>query len=326
MTTKTATAKARSNIALVKYWGKADARLNVPAVGSISIALDALWSHTRVEFDDALAADSFTLDGVRRDDQQARISGCLDILRERAGSAARARVESSNNFPTGAGLASSASGFAALVAAADRALGLDLELREQSRIARRGSGSAARSLFGGFVEMHAGHAPDGSDSYAEPLLDAAHWPLKVVVAVTSMREKAVGSGAGMTRSARSSAYYPAWVESHPADMAVARRAIEARDFGALADVAELSCLKMHAAAMAAVPPLVYFSGTTVEGIELVRSLRHEGVPVFFTVDAGPQIKAVCEPGAVEQVRGALAALPGVLEVIVSGLGPGVELS
>lgn len=324
MTTRTGTAKARSNIALVKYWGKADAALNIPAVGSISIALDALWSDTRVDFDESLAADAFTLDGVARTDQLARISACLDILRDRAGVTTRANVVSHNNFPTGAGLASSASGFAALVAAADRALGLELNLRELSRVARRGSGSAARSLHGGFVEMHAGSAADGSDSFAEPLLDAAAWPLNVVVAVTSTREKAVGSGAGMTRSAQSSAYYRAWVESHPTDMNVAREAIRARDFGALAEVAELSCLKMHAAAMAAVPPLVYFSGTTVEGIELVRGLRRDGVPVFFTVDAGPQIKAVCESGAVERVRDALAALPGVLDVIVSDLGPGLE--
>jgi diphosphomevalonate decarboxylase len=325
VTTKTATAKARSNIALVKYWGKADAALNVPAVGSISIALDALWSDTRVEFDERLAADAFTLDGAVRDDQLARITACLDILRDRAGVTTRAIVVSHNNFPTGAGLASSASGFAALVAAADRALALGLDPRELSRVARRGSGSAARSLFGGFVEMHAGSAADGSDSFAEPLLDAAEWPLKVVVAVTSRREKAVGSGAGMTRSAQSSAYYRAWVESHPADMNVARDAIRARDFGALAEVAELSCLKMHAAAMASVPPLVYFSGTTMDGIALVRGLRRAGVPVFFTVDAGPQIKAVCEPGALERVRDALAALPGVLDVIVSDLGPGLEV-
>lgn len=325
MTTRTASARARSNIALVKYWGKADARLNVPAVGSISVTLDALWSETSVELDDALGADVFTLDGVVRDDQRPRISACLDLLRERAGVTARARIDSRNNFPTGAGLASSASGFAALVAAADRALGLDLGPQELSRVARRGSGSAARSVFGGFVEMHAGHAADGSDSYAEPLLDAADWPLEVVVAITSTREKVVGSSAGMTRSAASSAYYPAWVESHPADMRAAREAIRGRDFAALADVAESSCLKMHAAAMAAVPPLVYFGGTTVEGIELMRSLRRDGVPVFFTVDAGPQIKAVCEPVAVEQVRAALADLPGVLDVIVSGLGPGLEV-
>jgi diphosphomevalonate decarboxylase len=321
---KTATVRARSNIALVKYWGKAPGVYNVPAVGSISVTLDALWSETRIEFDGTLDADIFTLDGVVRSEQLGRITPCLDLLRSLAGETARARVASSNNFPTGAGLASSASGFAALVGAADVALGLALPARELSRIARQGSGSAARSIFGGFVQMHAGTAADGGDSFAEPLLPGDDWPLNVVVAVTSRREKAVGSGAGMILSSASSVYYPAWVKSHPADMAAARTAIATRDFEALADVSESSCLKMHAAAMAARPPLVYFSGTTIDGIELIRELRRSGVAVFFTVDAGPQIKAVCEPSAAAQVRAALAGLPGVLDVVVSELGPGLE--
>src|SRR5262245_24897353 len=177
-----ASARAYANFALIKYWGKADARLNVPAVGSISITLDSLWSDTDVEFDEALAADELELDGARRSDQLAKVSACLDLVRERAGVQTRARVVSRNNFPTGAGLASSASGFAALVKAAAGALGLDISARELSILARRGSGSAARSVFGGFVEMHVGTAADGSDSFAEPLLDAAAWPLEVAIA------------------------------------------------------------------------------------------------------------------------------------------------
>ena len=320
-----ARAKARSNIALVKYWGKAPGALNVPAVGSISVTLDALWTETKVEFDATLAEDRLELDGERRAAQTARVSACLDILRSRAATDLRARISTRNNFPTGAGLASSASGFAALVGAAAKALELKLTPRELSIVARRGSGSAARSIFGGFVEMHAGTREDGSDSFAEPLLTADDWPLDVVVAVTTKTEKAVGSGPGMMRSAASSAYYPAWVETHPADMAAAKTAILERDFAGLAAVAESSCLKMHAAAMAADPPLVYMNGTTLEGIKLVRDLREAGSPVLFTVDAGPQIKAICEPSVSAEVEAALAKLPGVLEVIVSGLGPGLEV-
>jgi diphosphomevalonate decarboxylase len=320
-----AQARARSNIALVKYWGKADDALNLPAVGSISITLDALWSDTRVEFDTAARSDDFALDGRRRPEQLARVSACLDILRELAGVGTRAWVESRNNFPTGAGLASSASGFAALVAAAAAALGLDLPARELSIVARRGSGSAARSIFGGYVEMHVAKAADGRDSFAEPLLDADQWPLEVVVAITAVGEKSVGSGSGMTRSARSSAYYPAWVAAHPADLATARAAIATRDFAALAEVAESSCLKMHAAAMATNPPLLYWNGATIECVHRVRALRESGVPVFFTIDAGPQVKAVCTPEARGEVEAALAAMPGVVNVLVTGLGPGVEL-
>ncbi|WP_428099069.1 diphosphomevalonate decarboxylase [Candidatus Rariloculus sp.] len=319
-----AAARARSNIALVKYWGKAPGKLNVPAVGSISITLDALWSDTELIFDPAFAADEFMLDGKHRPDQLARISACLDILRDLAGIGARAAVVSRNNFPTGAGLASSASGFAALVSAAARALGLELAPRELSIVARRGSGSAARSIFGGFVEMRAGSAADGRDSYAEPLLAAAEWPLDVVVAVTATGEKEVASGSGMMRCAQSSPFYPAWLETHPADMALCREAIRSRDFEALAEIAEASCFKMHAAAMATRPALIYWNGVTLECIGRIRQLRKSGVPVFFTVDAGPQVKAVCAPGARGAVREALAELPGVVRIIESSLGPGVE--
>jgi diphosphomevalonate decarboxylase len=320
-----ATARAGANFALVKYWGKADARLNVPAVGSISITLDSLFTQTEVELRPTQRSDELVLDGKRRDDDLAKISACVDLLRRKAGVDTRVRVVSRNNFPTGAGLASSASGFAALVRAAEAAFGLALTARERSIVARQGSGSAARSIFGGFVEMHAGTAADGSDSFAEPLLESKEWPLEVVIAVTSMAEKETGSRSGMTRSAASSPYYAAWVAGQPPDLAAARAAIRTRDFAALADVAEHNCLKMHAAALAANPPLVYWNGATVECLHAVRRLRAGGVPVFFTIDAGPQLKAVCLPGARAEVERTLRAVPGVLELLTSALGPGAEL-
>src|SRR5690606_9827895 len=266
--------------------------------------LDGLWSETEVRFDPALAADDLVLDGARRPEQLAKVSACLDLLRGRAGVATRAFVESSNNFPTGAVLASSASGFAALVTAAAPARDMPLTPRERSIRARRGSGSAARSIFGGYVEMHAGTQPDGEDSFAEPLLDAAEWPLTVVVAVTARGEKEIGSTSGMTRSAQSSPYYKEWVATQPHDLDVARAAIASRDFAALAEIAEHNCLKMHAAAIAAAPPLLYWNGATVECLHTVRKLRRSGVPVFFTIDAGPQLKAICEPGARPAVEAA----------------------
>jgi diphosphomevalonate decarboxylase len=320
-----ASARARANFALIKYWGKADAQLNVPAVGSISITLDALWSDTDVEFDPELPRDELVLDGQSRADQLDKVSACLDLLRDRARVRTRARVVSANNFPTGAGLASSASGFAALVTAAAGALGLELTRREASIVARQGSGSAARSVFGGFVEMHAGTAADGSDSFAEPLLEGDAWPLEVAIAVTAKGEKAVGSRSGMTRSAKSSPYYSAWVGTQAPDLAAARDAIARHDFEALADVSEHNCLKMHAAAMGAVPPLLYWNGATVECLNAVRSLRADGVPVFFTIDAGPQVKAIFLPGERARVEAALRSVPGVLDVLASRLGAGAEL-
>ena len=320
-----ATAHAQPNIALVKYWGKRDAALNLPAAGSLSITLDALHTRTRVRFDDMLDADDITLDGERDAGQSRKISAFLDLFRAHAGITTRARVESANDFPTGAGLASSASGFAALAVAADRALGLHLDARELSVLARRGSGSAARSIFGGFVEMAAGTRNDGEDAFASPLLDASAWPLKVVVAITSRKRKAVDSRAGMETSQRTSPYYRDWVATVPRDLAVARDAVQARDFDKLAGISEASCLAMHAVMLATRPALIYWNGATLDCIQCVRALQLRGTGVFYTVDAGPQVKAVCLPDDAAGVADALRDVPGVEEVLVSGLGEGARI-
>ena len=320
-----AAAEAHPNIALVKYWGKRDAALNLPAVGSISITLDSLWTRTRVAFEPELAQDQFLLNAAPDEAGARRAAACLDLLRARAGVDLRARVASHNNFPTAAGLASSASGFAALVTAGARALNLELPDAERSILARRCSGSAARSVFGGYVEWAHGSRADGTDSVARPLLAASAWPLRVAVAITSTAAKEVGSSAGMRRTAETSPFQSAWIAGQEADLAAARAAIAARDFAALAEVSEHSCLKMHALALAAKPGLIYWNGATVECMRRVRGLRAAGTPVFFTVDAGPQVKAVCEPQALDVVRTALAEVPGVLKVVDAGLGEGARL-
>ena len=319
-----AVAQAQPNIALIKYWGKRDVALNLPVVGSISITLDALWTRTRVSFEPALEQDQVSLNGCNDAAEARRVSACLDLLRQRAGVNWRASVDSRNNFPTAAGLASSASGFAALVHAGAQALGLNLGDAEQSVLARRCSGSAARSIFGGYVEWAHGSRADGNDSVASPLLEAKAWPLRVAVAITSTAAKEVGSSEGMRRTAQTSPFQAAWIDSQEADLATARRAILARDFEALAAISEYSCLKMHALALAAQPGLLYWNGASVECMRRVRALRGQGVPVFFTVDAGPQVKAVCEPQAIEQVKAALREIPGVLDVVETGLGAGAR--
>ena len=161
-----ATARGPSNIALVKYWGKRDAALNIPATGSISVTLDGLETRTTVEFDASLAEDVCVLNGTPDAKAEKRVHGFLDLIRQLYGVDHHARVETENNFPTGAGLASSASGFAALAVACNAALGLDLTPPARSALARRGSGSAARSMIDGFAEMRAGSEADGSDAYA----------------------------------------------------------------------------------------------------------------------------------------------------------------
>ncbi|HEX5962024.1 MAG TPA: diphosphomevalonate decarboxylase [Rhodanobacteraceae bacterium] len=320
-----ATAQAQPNIALVKYWGKRDDALNLPAAGSLSITLDGLHTRTSVQFDPALTQDDIVLNGERDRGQTLKLGAFLDLFRERAGVTTRARMESCNDFPTGAGLASSASGFAALAVACDHALGLGLDARELSRLARRGSGSAARSIFGGFVEMAAGMREDGTDAFAAPLLGAAAWPLKVVIAITTREAKATGSRAGMAASQRTSPYYRDWVATVPHDLSVARAAVKARDFDKLAEVSEASCLAMHAVMLATRPALIYWNGATLDCIQRIRALQVAGTRVFYTVDAGPQVKAVCPPEAVAQVAGALQQARGVEEVLVSGLGAGARI-
>ncbi|WP_293368353.1 diphosphomevalonate decarboxylase [Nevskia sp.] len=320
-----AAAQAHPNIALIKYWGKRDLPLNLPVVGSLSITLDTLWTRTSVRFGNDLLTDRLSLNGREDAKQLRKVSACLDLLRARAGTEARAEVVSHNNFPTGAGLASSASGFAALVVAADAALGLGLPQGTLSEFARRGSGSASRSIFGGYVEWALGERPDGEDSVARPILDAQAWPLRVAVAITSTAEKAIGSTEGMNRTADTSPYQRAWIDTQEADLAEARAAIVARDFERLADISEFSCLKMHALAMAAKPGLLYWNAATMAAMHAVRALRASGVPVFFTIDAGPQVKAICLPSAAVQVAAALREVPGVLKVLETGLGGPAKL-
>jgi diphosphomevalonate decarboxylase len=307
---KRATARAHANIALAKYWGKKDEGKNLAAVPSLSLTLDALVTTTTVEFDDALGEDLLTLDGrPARDKEKKRVVGLLDQVRRAASSATHARVTSSNSFPTAAGLASSASGFAALALAASHAAGIDTSQRAVSAMARAASVSAARSPYGGYVVLAA-----GAES-AEPLVPGSHFPLAMIVALTRAGEKAVGSTEGMIRTAKTSPYYPGWVEHAPKLFDRIKQAVLDKDLEALGPAMESSALAMHASMFAADPPIVYFSPTTLIVMERVRELRNAGIPAYFTMDAGPHVKVLTSPNQAEEVATRLAECPGVLEVI-----------
>src|SRR5450631_1851439 len=324
---KAATAVAGTNIALVKYWGKRDEVLNLPATGSLSLTLDRLGTRTRVAFDGGDGThDRVTLDGAPASEKVAtRVTRFLDRVRARAGIAARATVVTDNSVPTAAGLASSASGFAALALAAAHAAGLALAPAELSELARLGSGSAARSIFGGFVEMARGARADGSDAVAHPLEIGADWDIRLVVAITAAGEKALGSTAAMRRTAETSPYYEPWVRGVDGDLAAARAAIAARDLEALGAVAERSALRMHASAMAADPPILYWNPATIAAMARVRALRVEGASAFFTIDAGPHVKVLCDAREAEAVAAALAETPGVLRTLIASPGLGARL-
>lgn len=315
------TARACANIALVKYWGKRDQALNLPAAGSLSLTLDALTTTTTVRFDPALADDDFTLDGAPA--PAARVATVLDLVRAQAGITMRAHVASANQFPTGSGLASSASGFAALAVAASRAAGLVLRPIELSILARRGSGSAARSIHGGFVRMKAGVYDDGSDSFAEPLPYAGQMTarVKMVIAIVGGgARKATTSRDAMVHCAQTSPLYAAWLATVPRDLATAEAAIDTGDLTRLGEVTEASAFAMHAAAMASRPAILYWQPATLAALAAVRALRGQGVPAWATIDAGPHVKVLTERGHADTVAAAMQTVPGVTQVITSGVG------
>jgi diphosphomevalonate decarboxylase len=323
---RAARAVAHPNIALAKYWGKLDAGLNLPAVPSLSLTLDAMSTTTTVSFDPSLETDRIVINGApAREGEALRASKLLDRVRGAAGIAARATVESANDFPTASGLASSASGFAALALAAVTAAGLSWDLARVSDLARQSSASAARSVFGGFVMLAAGGA--GTTFLpAEPLAESGGWPVALSVCVTTSRAKEVPSTEGMGHTRATSPYYAAWLARAPIVFERGRKAVLARDLEELGRVAEESAFSMHACAMASAPALFYFSPTTVAAIERVRRLRHEGTLAYVTMDAGPHVKVLSHAADAERIARAMRDVPGVERVLVARPGRGAEVA
>lgn len=317
-----AQAVAQPNIALIKYWGKRNVERNLPAVSSLSVTLESLRTTMSVEFCASIDRDSLTLNDESAPELLPRVSACLDRI---AGAARdRARIVSQCNFPIAAGLASSASSFAALVVAADAAVASGSDRLTLAQAAGHASGSAARSLYGGFVELDAGQGDH--DIGLTPLAEPQDWPLEVIVAVTARGKKAVSSGAAMQRSAETSPFYSRWIDDQSIDLEAARDAVLKRDFDKLAEVSEHNCLKMHSVTWTSRPPIVYWNTATLSCMQTVRELRSAGSAVFFTIDAGPQVKAVCLPECADRVAKALADVPGVVQVMRTGLGPGARLT
>jgi diphosphomevalonate decarboxylase len=322
------TARAHANIALVKYWGKRDAVLNTPAAGSLSLTLSALTTTTTVRFDPALAADQMTFDGVPTQGKELiRTGEWLDLVRARAGMATRAAVDTRNDFPTASGLASSASGFAALAVAAAAAAGLPLSARELSILARRGSGSAARSIFGGFVRMHAGQRADGEDAFAAPLdAPALAARARMVVAIVGGGVvKTHGSRDAMEHCAATSPLYDGWLAVVPRDLAAAEAALFAGDLDALGEIAEANALAMHAAAIASRPAIIYWQPATLACLAAVRALRAAGRTAWATMDAGPHVKVLSNETDAITVADALRDVAGVTDVLVSTAGGPAEI-
>ena len=306
----------------------------IPTTSSLSLTLDDTWTTTTVSFDGGAGdADAVRINGSAPSGTAlTRVTRFLDLVRERSGIAQRASVDSTSTVPLAAGLASSAAGFAALAAAASRAAGMDLDGRALSRLARRGSGSAARSVFGGLVLWNAGG--DDAASYAEPIKGAIEGadeetagsgldPAMVVVVLSGAR-KTISSTQAMRRTMAASPLYPAWVEASREDLRAALEAVRSGDLARLGEVAEANALGMHASMMAARPAIMYWLPRTVEVLHTIRAMRQDGLPAWATIDAGPNVKVLTRGSSAEQVATALReSVPGAA-VSVRRPGAGVR--
>ena len=318
MNTLSATAIANPNIAYIKYWGNRDETQHLPSNASISMNLDGLETRTTVHFDATLLADDLLINGkTPGGDALARVSRMLEEVRKLARIRHFAQVESESNFPAGTGMASSASAFAALALAATKAAGLDLSEADLSRLARRGSGSACRSIPGGFVEWQMGTSD--ADSYAVTIAPANHWDLADCIAVISSEPKLTGSTEGHAL-AGTSPLQAARVADTPRRLDICRNAILQRDFAAFAEIVELDSNMMHAVMMTSHPQLFYWQAATLTVMHIVREARAKGLPVCYTIDAGPNVHVITQEPQVQLVAKLLHNIPEVRDVRVASVG------
>jgi len=324
------TVRAPSNIAFVKYWGARDLQQALPRNASISMTLSECYTRSTATLVPEPGPDEILLATEGGDLRPAPeafavpVHRHLERLRRHAGRVEALRIATRNNFPSDCGLASSASGFAALTLAAMRALGLDPSPAELSLWSRRsGSGSAARSAHGGYVELPAGSAEP--ETYAHPLAAADHWELCDLIAIVQLDPKGVSSRDGHLR-APTSPYFERRLELLPARLGAVRRAIADRNLGALGPVLEAEAIDLHLITMSSEPPIFYWRPGTLEVLDAVRNLRTEGSPAFATMDAGANVHVICEPREEEAVAERLAGLAVVQRVIRdrTGAGPRVE--
>ncbi len=323
-----ATAIANSNIALVKYWGKRNSDLILPYNSSISMTLDSLNTKTTVEFNKEFSDNEVIINGKTVEgEEKARVVHHLDLLQEFVTEKVFAKVKSESNFPKKAGLASSASGFAALTLAGIKALDQNLTTKELSILSRRGSGSASRSVLGGFVEWNKGSLPDGSDSHAIQIEKEDHWPeLSMIVTIISTEEKKVSSRVGMSQTVKTSPFYPAWLDTIESDVEKMKKAISQKDFVLLGQIAENNALKMHATMHTTVPPIIYWESGSLTIMKEVITLREEGKECYFTMDAGPQVKILCLEDDLEVIKSRVNKLDVVRDIMICHPGKQTSLT
>ena len=279
---------APANIALCKYWGKRNQELNLPITSSLSVSLGELGTSTTISLN--TSGDEVFLNNQPLDANsqfRVRIRDFLNLFRPEP--QVFFSIKTQNSIPTSAGLASSASGFAALTLALNTLFSWHLDRKQLSILARLGSGSACRSIYSGFVEWTAGTLDSGMDSVAEPLTET--WPeLRVGVLEVSREEKPLSSRDAMQRTLETSKLYGSWPTTSESDLHRLKAGITAKDFSLIGRIAESNALSMHATMIGSWPPILYWLPETVETFRLIWELRRNGLEIYFTIDAGPNIK------------------------------------
>lgn len=317
----TYTARAHTNIALIKYWGKKDEDLILPMNSSLSLTLDHFYTETSVTFDEKLSDDLFFLDNQKQD--VSNVSTFLDIVRKKANIQSKAQVYSTNYVPSTAGLASSASAYAALALAASKAAGLELDKPSLSRLARRGSGSACRSIYGGLVEWQAGF--DDETSFAYPIKMPNNFEICMIALIISTNHKKISSRMGMKRVVETSPYYSNWVESSKKDLLAIKKALAENDFKTFGEISEENAMKMHALNMSAHPHFSYLEPDSIKAMKIVEGLRLQGISCYYTLDAGPNVKVICLKKDVSSIVNIFSNSFGHEKVLVASSGPAAHL-
>ncbi|MCX6730750.1 MAG: diphosphomevalonate decarboxylase [Candidatus Roizmanbacteria bacterium] len=317
-----ATAKAHSNIAFIKYWGRKEEILRLPSNGSISMNLSNLFTTTTVEFNPSLHNDDILVNGERNNEINSRITKHLDRIRVLLQKKTYAQVVSQNSFAASAGMASSASGFAALTVAGVAAAGLQLSEKELSILARQGSGSACRSIPDGFVEWVDGNTSD--DSYAHKLFDQSHWDICDIVTVISKEKKDVSTSMGQ-QTASSSIFFQTRLNNIVQKIHTCKELMKTRNFDEFGKLIEMEALELHTIMFTSWPSLIYLEPASLGVMKAVKRLREEGISAYFTIDAGPNIHIICLQKDIDHIEKRIKTIPGVLETIINNASRGSYL-
>ncbi|CAJ1176740.1 diphosphomevalonate decarboxylase [Companilactobacillus nantensis] len=318
----TRTARAYTNIALIKYWGKKDQQLKLPYTNSLSLTLDRFYTDTKATIIDSDQDVVYLNNKLLDASQNKRILNYLTTVRKFYSFNDHFQIDSVNHVPTSAGFASSASGFSALAAAISETKQLNLSRRELSILARNGSGSASRSIYGGFVEWQAGH--DNESSFAVPIDETPEIDLSLLSVVINKHSKKISSTVGMENSVKTSPFYPNWVTLVTSEIKEIKQAIAQKDLQKIGEISEHNAMSMHALTLSADPSFTYFAPETIRIIQLIQELRQKGIFAYATIDAGPNVKIICTKESLALVQEYIEQQLSDVTCVVANIGPGIQ--